>query len=110
MFVPVDRLLMRLRKQPASRADEVATLRGRLRVERGRPIADDERDLAAAVKARKLEVAREVGAVRSCSGCASRQPWPVGGYDGGACCSGVTAVLFDEHELAALAHAGTAAD
>lgn len=104
MFVPLARLL---RRQPASRAAEVAALRRRLRDERAREIPDDERALAAAVARAKLAVVAAVGEVRACGSCATRQPWPVGAYAGGACCSGVTAIVFDDHELAALAEAGT---
>ena len=80
MFVPIDRLVMRLR-QPASRATEVAR--------------------------NKLAVAAAIGSVASCGSCAAGQPWPVGGFAGGACCAGVTAQIFDDRELAALAAAGT---
>lgn len=106
MFVPVERLVMRLR-QPASRAAEVAALRRRLRAERSATVGDDERALAAGVARAKLAVAAGLGHVASCGSCAVRQPWPVGGFAGGACCAGVTADLFDDHELAALARAGT---
>jgi hypothetical protein len=106
MFVPVERLVMRLR-QPASRAAEVAALRRRLRAERSSTVGDEERALAAGVARAKLAVAAGFGRVASCGSCAVRQPWPVGGFAGGACCAGVTADLFDDHELAALAGAGT---
>jgi hypothetical protein len=106
MFVPVERLVMRLR-QPASRAAEVAALRRRLRVARASTVADDERALAAEVAGAKLAVAAGLGSVTSCGSCAARQPWPVGGFAGGACCAGVTADIFDDRELAALAGAGT---
>ena len=106
MFVPIDRLMMRLR-QPASRAAEVAALRGRLRVERASTVDDDERTLAAEVARAKLAVAGAIGGVASCGSCAARQPWPVGGFAGGACCSGATPDMFDDHELAALARTGT---
>jgi hypothetical protein len=106
VFVPVERLVMRLR-QPASRAAEIAALRRRLRAERARAVDDDEPALAAAVARAKLAVAAAIGEVASCSTCAARQPWPVGGFAGGACCSGATAHVFDDHELAALAGAGT---
>ncbi|HEU4732688.1 MAG TPA: hypothetical protein VFT22_32555 [Kofleriaceae bacterium] len=106
MFVPVERLVMRLR-QPASRAAELAALRRRLRAERAGAVTDDERALAAAVSRAKLAVAASIGGVASCGSCAGRQPWPIGGFAGGACCGGVTASVFDDHELAALAHAGT---
>jgi hypothetical protein len=106
VFVPVERLVLRLR-QPASRAAELVSLRRRLRAERAGVVADDERALATEVAHAKRAVAAAIGSVASCGSCAARQPWPVGGFAGGACCAGVTASIFDEHELAALAHAGT---
>ncbi|HET9622272.1 MAG TPA: hypothetical protein VFP84_12955, partial [Kofleriaceae bacterium] len=88
MFVPVARLVMRLR-QPASRAAEVDALWRRMRADRG---ADaDERALAAEVAVAKHAVAAAIGAVTSCGGCAVDQPWPVGASAGGACCAGTTA-------------------
>lgn len=104
--MPIERLVMRLR-QPASRAAELAELRQRLRIERASAVDDDERALAAEVARAKLAVAAAIGSVASCGSCAARQPWPVGGFAGGACCAGVTADLFDDHELAALARTGT---
>jgi len=106
MFVPIERLVMRL-GQPASRAAEVVALRGRLRAERASAVGDDERALAAGVGRAKRAAAAAIGGVASCGSCAAHQPWPVGGFAGGACCSGVTAHVFDDHELAALAGAGT---
>ena len=106
MFVPVERLLVRLR-QPASRAAEVVALRRRLRAERASLVTDDERALATEAAHAKLAVAAAIGSVASCGSCAARQPWPVGGFAGGACCAGATAHVFDDHELAALARAGT---
>jgi hypothetical protein len=108
VLVPVERLVMRLR-QPASRAAEVAALRQRLRTERASPVADDERALAGDVARAKRAAAAATGGVASCGSCAAHQPWPVGGFAGGACCSGTTAHVFDDHELAALAGAGTRA-
>ena len=70
-------------------------------------VADDERALAAEVARVKLAVAAGLGSVASCGSCAARRPWPVGEFAGGACCAGVTVDLFDDHELAALAGAGT---
>ncbi len=106
MLIGVERLLIKLR-QPASRADELVALRARLRAERAADIDAGERALALEVLARKLAVAAELQAVRACGGCATGQPWPTGHHDGGACCAGVTAELFDDHELGALALAGT---
>jgi hypothetical protein len=106
VFVPVERLVMRLR-QPASRAAEVTALRQRLRTERESTVPDDERALAAEVARTKRAAAAVIGSVASCGSCAVNQPWPVGGFAGGACCSGSTAIVFDDHEVAALAGAGT---
>ena len=106
MLIAVERLLIKLR-QPASRARELIELRKRLRTELSATVDDDERALARSVHEQKRAVAAQLDAVKSCRTCATGQPFPVGHYDGGACCSGVTADLFDEHELAALAHAGT---
>jgi hypothetical protein len=106
VLIAVERLLIKLR-QPAPRADELIELRGRLRDELASRVDDDERMRAQAVRAAKLAVVAELDAVRSCGSCAAGQPWPVGHHAGGACCSGVTASLFDDDELAALAHAGT---
>jgi hypothetical protein len=108
VLVAVERLLLKVR-QPASRAGELIALRRRARAELAGVPDDEERVLAATVRARKLDVAGELRAVASCSSCAGGQPWPIGGYAGGACCSGVTAELFDDAELAALVHAGTRA-
>lgn len=106
MLIAIERLLIKVR-QPRSRADELIALRRRLRDELGRAIDDEERTLAHDVRARKLAVSAALHTISSCRTCATGQPWPRGGYDGGDCCSGVTAHVFDDHELAALAHAGT---
>jgi hypothetical protein len=98
-------------RQPADRARELIALHARLRAELAaspsREPGADERELARAVLEQKRVVSAQLTAVRSCRTCATGQPRPVGHYDGGACCSGVTADLFDEHELAALGQAGT---
>lgn len=101
MFVAVERLLVKIR-QPRSRADELIALRARLRAELAADAGDEERALSQAVHARKLAVADELRGVTSCSSCDVAGP-----HAGGACCAGVTAELFDDNELAALAHAGT---
>jgi len=106
VLIAVERLLIKVR-QPKSRADELIELRQRLRDELARDIDGEERALARDVRARKLAVAAELHSISSCRTCATGQPWPRGEYDGGACCSGVTADLFDDNELAALAHTGT---
>jgi len=106
VLVSVERLLIRLR-QPASRADEINALRQRVRDELAKDVEQEERALARSVLANKLAVSAQLHDVSSCRSCATGQPWPVGAHDGGACCSGVTADLFDDAELAALVHAGT---
>jgi len=106
VLIAVERLLIKLR-QPRSRAGELIALRDRLRREHAREVDAEERALANDVLDRKRAVSAELRAVASCSTCATGAPWPRGGYDGGDCCAGVTADLFDDNELAALAHAGT---
>jgi hypothetical protein len=106
VLIAAERLLIKLR-QPAARADELIALRRRLRDERAREVSPDERALAAEVLAHKLAAAAALRGVHACGTCAAGQPLPTGRHDGGACCSGTTEVLFDDHELAALAHAGT---
>jgi hypothetical protein len=106
VLIAVERLLIKLR-QPRSRATELIELRRRLRAERAAHVDPEERALAAAILAQKQRVSADLRGVTSCTSCATGQPWPTGHHDGGACCSGSTEVLFDDHELAALAHAGT---
>jgi hypothetical protein len=106
VLISVERLLIKLR-QPRSRADELIALRERLRAERASQPDGEEREYAAKVHARKLAVTAQLSDVTSCRSCATGAPWPRGHYDGGDCCSGVTAELFDDAELSALARAGT---
>jgi hypothetical protein len=110
VLVAVERLLVKLR-QPPSRAGELLALRRRLRDERAQMalVSGEERALAEAARAKKLSVSAALHGVASCSSCADGQPSPVGEYAGGACCSGITEHIFDDAELAALAHAGTRA-
>jgi hypothetical protein len=106
VLIAVERLLIKLR-QPASRAAELIELRRRVRAE---PLEDaTEHALAAEVHAAKLAVVCALTEVTSCASCATGQPWPNGHYSGGDCCCGVTNEVFDDHEVAALAHAGTRA-
>ena len=106
MLIAVERLLIKLR-QPRSRGRELIALRARLRAELAATADDAEPALAREVLAAKHAVTARLQGVTSCRSCATRHPAPIGRYAGGACCAGVTADLFDEHELAALAHAGT---
>ena len=106
MLIAVERLMIKIR-QPPSRAAELIELHRRLREELASDVDAGERALAREVHEKKLAVSAELAGVRSCASCAIGQGWTVGTYDGGACCSGVTADLFDDNELAALVHAGT---
>jgi hypothetical protein len=108
VLIAVERLLIKLR-QPRSRAAELIELRARLRAERAADADPEERTLAAAILVQKQAVSAALQNVTSCSSCAKGQPWPTGHHAGGACCAGKTEILFDEHELAALVHAGTRA-
>jgi hypothetical protein len=101
-WVPLARLL-----QPRTRAGELAALDRRLRAEVAADVDDEERELARAVGDAKRAVAAAVPAVDACGTCAAGHPLPIGQHAGGACCAGVTAELFDDDELAALALAGT---
>ncbi|HEY4241115.1 MAG TPA: hypothetical protein VGM88_14935 [Kofleriaceae bacterium] len=99
-------LLIQLR-QPRSRARELIELHDRLRAELGSRPDPEEVALAASVLAQKRAVAALQAGVTSCSSCATGRPLPDGRFDGGACCSGSTEILFDDDELGALVHAGT---
>lgn len=106
MLVAVERLLIRIRQVP-SRADELVALRQRLRAERAARAGDDEQAAARELRALKLRLAAALAAVSACAGCAAGRRWPRGAFDGGDCCSGVTADLFSADEVAALAQSGT---
>lgn len=105
-LISVERLLLRLRQVP-SRADELLDVRRRLRRERRARAGEAERTTAAAIRAIKTEVSAALASVDACRACASGKPWPRGAHAGGDCCSGVTADLFDDGEVAALALGGT---
>jgi hypothetical protein len=106
VLIAAERLLVRLR-HPASRATELNALRARLRDERAKQGTDEERVLALQILERKRALSAALQEVTSCGTCATGLPFPHGAYSGGGCCGGVTAELFDPHELAALALAGT---
>jgi hypothetical protein len=108
LFVSVQRLLVRVRQVP-SRADELVDLHRRLRAARAEQPDAAERAAALALRAIKQRLAGMTSGVASCGRCAVNRPWPRGAFDGGDCCSGNTAELFDDDELAALAQAGTRA-
>jgi hypothetical protein len=106
VLVAAERLLIRIRQVP-SRADELIELRRRLREAHAEPAGDDERALAREVRERKQRLSAALSSVTSCARCAAGRRWPRGAFDGGDCCSAVTADLFAEDEVAALAQAGT---
>jgi hypothetical protein len=106
LLVPVERLTTRLRRR-AIRRGEVRTVRQRLADATPASEGDDERVLARRLLDLKLAMAEASGEVSACAGCATGQPWPRGGYAGGDCCSGTTAHLFSDAEVAALASTGT---
>lgn len=106
MLLPVERLLVRVRQVP-SRADELLALRARLRQQRAQRPGTEERELALEMRRLKTEVAAIVGAVDACGTCATGKRAPRGTYAGGDCCAGITADLFDDDQLAAIAQAGT---
>jgi len=65
--------------------------------------SEDERALANKVLLGKRAVSAELAAVSSCRSCEADGH----AYTGGSCCGGVTAELFDDNEVAALAQSGT---
>jgi len=106
VFIPVERLLLRVRQVP-SRAEELLVLRGRLRREQAARPGDEERALALEIRALKVRVSAALSEVSSCTTCAAGRRRPRGTFPGGDCCSGVTADLFSDDEVAALVRAGT---
>lgn len=106
MLIAVERLLVRVR-HVRSRADELIELRGRLRSERAAVPSEAERAAAHEVHTLKLQVAVAIADVAACASCAHGKRFPRGAFSGGDCCSAVTADLFSDDEVAALAQAGT---
>jgi hypothetical protein len=106
VLIAVERLLIRIR-HPASRADELNTLRARLRRELQREAGDAERALALRILEAKRAVSAQLTEVSACRSCATGLPSPQGIHAGGACCGGETSELFDDRELATLASSGT---
>lgn len=106
MLIAVERLLIRLR-QPKTRADELIALRERMRRELQAQPSDEERAAACEVRRLKRALADATGAVSTCSGCGTGMPRPGGAFAGGHCCSGDTATLFSDDEVAMLAQTGT---
>lgn len=105
-MVKVGRLLAKVRQVP-TRAEELASLKKRIAAAVKEKPDADEKAAAQEVLAAKLALAEATGEVSSCATCAKGKPMPRGAYDGGDCCSGVTADLFDDPALAALVQTGT---
>jgi len=106
VLVAAERLLIRIRQVP-SRADELIDLRERLRQAHAEPARSEEQATAREVREHKLRLSAALASVTSCARCAAGRRWPRGAFDGGDCCSAVTADLFSEEEVAALAQSGT---
>ncbi len=106
MLISVERLLVRLRHVP-SRAEELLEVRARLRREIAAAPGEEEQAIAVAMRALKVEISAALTQTASCHTCATGRRAPRGTFAGGDCCAGVTADLFDDDEVAALAQAGT---
>lgn len=106
MLIPIERLLLRARHL-RTRADELIELHGRLRAARAQRTGDEERAAARELRALKVQISASLTSVTSCASCAVGKRLPRGAFAGGDCCSGVTADLFSDDEVAALAAAGT---
>ncbi len=90
-----------------TRADELIALHGRLRSARAQQPGHEEREAARELRALKVRISASLASVTSCTSCATGKRWPRGAFTGGDCCTGVTADLFSDDEVAALAAAGT---
>jgi hypothetical protein len=106
VLIPVERLLIRFRQVP-SRAEELLALRARVRAAAAEDTGAEERTLARELRELKQRAAAALANVSACAHCAEGKRWPRGAFTGGDCCSGVTADLFSDDEVAALAQAGT---
>jgi hypothetical protein len=107
VLIPVQRLIDGLR-HPQSRAEEAAALRRRLAAAPGPGVASaEEVEAALALRRLKVELSAAFGAPSSCRGCARGHPLPHGRWSGGHCCSGRTAEIFSDAEVAALRLSGT---
>lgn len=90
-----------------SRAEELLELSGRIRAEQRARASSEERTAAEEVRGLKIRVTDALASVEACAHCATGKPAPRGVFVGGDCCGGVTAELFSDDEVAALARAGT---
>ncbi len=106
MLVHARHLVDRLR-QPRSRADELLDVRRRLGAAARKPTGPRARELAETLRELRIAASAAQGCVHACAGCGRGKPLPAGRFDGGHCCSGATADIFTDDEVAALALAGT---
>jgi hypothetical protein len=106
MLLPVATLLRRFRGEPG-RAKDVADLHARFKAAARAPATDEARALAMELRALRPKVLEAFAGARACGGCARGRPLPHGKWNGGFCCGGATAGVFDDDEVAALALAGT---
>jgi hypothetical protein len=106
VLIPIERLLLRSR-HVRTRADELVALNARLRAARAQRPGGEERAAARDLRALKVRISASLTSVTSCASCAVGKRWPRGAFTGGDCCTGVTADLFSDDEVAALAAAGT---
>ena len=106
MLLPVTALLRRFRGEPG-RAKDVAALHARFKVAARAPASDEARALAQELRELRPKVLEAFAGVSACSGCARGRPLPHGQWNGGFCCGGATAGVFDDDEVAALALGGT---
>jgi hypothetical protein len=106
MLIAVSDLVRRWRS-PRSRVREVDAVRTRIAAAATRGAGDEAVALARELRALKPQVLAALRDVRACSGCGEGRSLPHGRWNGGFCCGGRTEGVFDEHESAALALAGT---
>jgi hypothetical protein len=105
----IDRLFRR-RAEPASREEELVTLRARFRAQPSAREAGPEA-VASAKRLRELrvEMAAAFEDVNACRTCARGRPEPNGHWQGGSCCGSNTLDLFSAEEVASLKLSGVTA-
>ena len=110
MFVALNAIVRR-RRQPRSRREELTALRRRFR-DRQRlnsGASAVERDLAAQLKQLRRDMSAAMAQPSRCSSCTRGLPAPEGRWPGGHCCSGHTEDVFSDDEIDALSLSGTRA-
>jgi hypothetical protein len=115
VLLPVAALLKRWRDdrhdassaRVAKRKQEVAAVRKRTGAAARGPASDEAVALAKELRQLRPQVLEAFAGVRACTGCGRGRPEPNGHWNGGFCCGGATGGVFDDHEVAALALAGT---